>query len=99
MSAPVFVDSEGRASSHLPKVISFSRTLSHHHFHHHLSATRLDDPRHPATVMSLSLLRFTNGIGDSNSIAKVDVEGSNPFSRSKKISESGRLEQMLNRLF
>jgi hypothetical protein len=34
--------------------------------------------------MSLSLLRFTNEIRASNPFAKVDVEGSNPFSRSKK---------------
>jgi len=34
--------------------------------------------------MSLSLLRFTNEIRALNPLAKVDVEGSNPFSRSKK---------------
>jgi hypothetical protein len=34
--------------------------------------------------MSLSLLRITNQFKPSNPFAKVDVEGSNPFSRSKK---------------
>ena len=33
--------------------------------------------------MSLSLLRFVNEFRASNPLAKVDVEGSNPFSRSK----------------
>jgi hypothetical protein len=45
--------------------------------------------------MSLSLLIFVNEFGGSNPLAKVDVEGSNPFSRSGVSRVSGSASQPL----
>ena len=65
---------------------SKKRKLSNH-FRNHLSVTRWDDPRHPVTVMSSSLLKLLEWGRGSNPFAKVDVGSSNFLSRSKDDAE------------